>query len=175
MIISNADLSKLVLESRIITSERLQEIVRYSSSADVQLFDALVDQNVIDDEKLGSLVAAHIKVPFVALSKLIIPDEVLRILPERVARHEKVIPFERANGIVKVAVASPFTSQEVVSLIGQKTASQVQIYFATDRDIFNALRSYRRDMQSAFDKLVTVKHGDKSIPVAEDYCFSSSC
>lgn len=166
MIISDNDLSSLILQANIVSQEKLSEIKKYSLSSGVSLFDALIDQNIIENDALGSMIASFIKTPFISLSKVLIPDEVLRTLPERVARKEKIIPFERGNGIIKVAMGNP-SNKDVINLLGNKTGDQVQVYFATERDIYNALRGYRKEMQATIDKLVTVKHGEKSIPVAD--------
>lgn len=166
MIISDNDLSAIVLQAKIVTPDKLSEIKRYSTSSGIPLFDALIDQNIIEDDALGGMVAAFIKTPFIALSKVLIPDEVLHTLPERVARKEKIIPFERVNGIIKIAMANPL-NRDVISLLGNKTGDQIQVFFATDRDIYNALRGYRKEMQATIDKLATVKHGEKNVPVAD--------
>ena len=54
---------------------------------------------------LGQLIAAHLKLPFVVLSQLAIPEKVFNLIPERLARKQKVIAFARDQAGLKVAMA----------------------------------------------------------------------
>ncbi|MEK9195065.1 MAG: hypothetical protein AAB975_01715, partial [Patescibacteria group bacterium] len=70
----------------------------------------------VTDENLGILIADYLKIPFIILSKITIPDTIFRIVPERLARKYKVIAFARDDEGVKLAMVNP-KDQEIIDLV----------------------------------------------------------
>lgn len=96
MIISNDQLAQLILNNKLVDKDGLEEILQFAKNANLNLDQAILEKNVIPDETLGLVIANYVKVPFVKLSKLAIPEEVFHIVPEKVARKQKVIAYERS-------------------------------------------------------------------------------
>jgi type IV pilus assembly protein PilB len=153
MLISDEQLKKLVLKVNIVDQAKLDQIELYAKNSDISLSDALIEKDVITDENLGILIADHLKIPFVVLSKISIPEEVFRIIPERVARKYKAIPYERNKDGIKVAIPEP-SNPLIVEMIQKKTGQKVTTALATERDIFSKLYIYRSDLQKSFDTLI---------------------
>jgi type IV pilus assembly protein PilB len=100
VLIQPKQLKDLVLKSNTVTEEKMADAEVYARNADTSIYEALIEKNFISDEQLGAMVAEYLKMPFVVLSKRTIPKEVLQIVPERVARKQKAIPFAKdANGV----------------------------------------------------------------------------
>lgn len=153
MLITDEQLKALVLNAQLVDQEKLKEIVEYARNAQMSLIDALLEKDVTTDQTLGSLIAGAIKMPFVILAKLTIPEEVTRIIPEKMARTYKVIPFARDQNGIKVAMIDP-SNMLIQEMISKKTGQNVIPYFATERDVYNKLWVYRKDLQKTFDALV---------------------
>jgi type IV pilus assembly protein PilB len=153
MSITDEQLKGLVLNAQLVDQEKLKEIVDYAHNAQMTLTDALLEKDVTTDQTLGNLIATHLKVPFVTLAKLTIPEEVTRIIPEKMARKYKVIPFARDEGGIKVGMIDP-SNMLIQEMISKKTGQNVIPYYATERDVYNKLWVYRKDLQKTFDALV---------------------
>src|SRR5579885_1552068 len=153
MVISEEQLKAILLEAKVLDQTRLDEIVRYAHNSQINLTDALLEKDILSDEKLGILIADALKIPFIVLAKVSIPEEVFRIIPERIARKYKVIPFSRDAQGIKIATADP-ANKLVQEMISQKTGQKVFVYLATERDIYGKLWVYRKDLQKTFDGLV---------------------
>jgi type IV pilus assembly protein PilB len=153
MLISDEQLKKLVLKVNILDQKKLDQIEQYSKNSDISLSDALIEKDVITDENLGILIADYLKIPFIVLSKISIPEEVFRIIPERVARKYKAIPYERTKDGIKVAIPEA-SNPLIVEMIQKKTGQKVTTSLATERDIFSKLYIYRSDLQKSFDTLI---------------------
>jgi type IV pilus assembly protein PilB len=97
------------------------------------------------------------------LAKTTIAPDVFNIVPEKMARKKKVIPFARDAAGVKIAMADP-TDKELVAMISKKIGLPVSTFLATDQDISNALRIYRKDLQRTFDQLIKTGIGVNSTP-----------
>lgn len=153
MLITDDKLKELILHVNLLDEKHLTEITDYAKNAQLSLSDALIEKDIITDENLGILIADYLKIPFIVLGKISIPEEVFRVIPERIARKHKVIPFANDQDGIKIALADP-TNTLIQELISRKTGKKVYAYLATERDIYNKLWIYRRDLQKMFDSMI---------------------
>lgn len=153
MLIPDEQLKQLVLNVQLLDQKKLEDLAEYAKNSQVSLTEALIDKDVISDENLGVLISDYLKIPFIVLSKISIPEDVFRTIPERIARKFKIIPFARTPEGIKIATSDP---QNVLlqEMISRKTGQKVIVYLATERDIYNKLWIYRKDLQKIFDSLV---------------------
>jgi len=172
MLITDEQLKSLILHTGLTDKAGFEKIEKYAKNADISVSDALVEKDIISDENLGLLIADFLKFPFVVLAKKSIPSEVFHIIPEKIARKQKVIPFELdANG-VKLAMADP-SSKEVQEMISKKIEMPVIPFLATEQDIYNTLRIYRKNLQASFDAMLKKELGQtdtlagRNIPIAK--------
>ena len=154
MLITDDQLKALLLNVKIADQKKLDEVLEYAKNSDITLTDALIEKDVVSDENLGVLISDAFKIPFVVLGKISIPEEAFRIIPERLARKYKAIPFARDKEGIKVAMVDPKNTL-IQEMISKKTGQKVIAYLATERDIYNKLWLYRRDLQKTFDTLVS--------------------
>lgn len=145
-------LKKILLDAKAISQKDLETAETYAKNSNASLEDALIERNTISDEVIGVLLADYYKFPFVSLTKISIPEDVFKIVPEKVSRKHKIVAFARDQEGVKVAMANP-NMTEVVNLIAKKTGKQVYRYYSTERDIENSLQIYRKDPQIALKGL----------------------
>lgn len=160
MIISESELKTLLEKTRIIDDRGWHDALEYASNCDIDIVDALIEKNLITDENLGILMADYLKVPFILLQKIALAENIRHIIPERIARKYKVIPFAKTQGALSVAMSNPRDTllQEVIA---QKTGMHINVYLATSRDIDNTLRIYRRDLQHIFSEYLTRSTGEE--------------
>lgn len=164
MLITDEQLKKLLLNVNAVNEKQFNTVSEYAKNSQITLADALIEKDVITDENLGVLIADFLKLPFIVLSKISIPQEAFRIIPERIARKYKVIPFARDTAGIKIAMADPADGL-IQEMIRRKTGQNVSVHLATERDIYNKLWIYRKDLQKTFDVLVTeqVQTAGKSV------------
>lgn len=156
MLITEEQLKSLILKNNLLDEKKLGEIVEFAKNSKASLENVLIEKDIITDENLGVLTADFLKIPFIILSKISIPEEVFRIVPERIARKQKVVPFGRdANGI-KLAMSNP-KNTELIELLTKKTGEKIIPYISTERDIDNVLYIYRKDLQETFNELLEKK------------------
>lgn len=167
MILSDDQIKGLVLKTGLATEQSLQELEEFSKNSNVSLVDALIEKDVVSDENLGILIADFLHIPFIILSKLSIPEEVFRIVPEKIARKHKIIPFEKGSDGLKVATVDP-RNTEILAAISKKTGLKVIPYLTTERDIDNILRIYKRDLQKSFEQLLQKELGITDVSKVTD-------
>lgn len=167
MLISDDQIKRLVLASGLIDEKRLDEVSSFAKSTGIALADAFVEKDIITDENLGLLIANELRLPFIVVSRLTIPDEVLTLVPEKVARKQKVLAFQRDQDGIKLAMADP-TKREIVEAIAKKTNERIVPYYATERDIVGTLHSYRKELQRTIDELMREAVGEAGTAVSAE-------
>ncbi len=153
MLLPDIQLKSLLLQSGLVSQQMITQLEGFAADARSTLQEAVIEKDAIPDEKLGLLIANYLKLPFVTLSKMTIPESVFRIVPERLARKYKAIAFARDSDGIKLAMADP-TDQNIQAVVGKKTYQKVSIYLATERDIDNTLQLYQKNLQQTFDELL---------------------
>ena len=118
--ITDQVIKELLLRATVIDENGIRPVMEYAKSSGIPLSEAVIEKDIVSDEHLGMLLSDYLKVPFISLSKISIPNDVFHIIPEKVARKQRVIPFEVSSQGVKLAMADP-TNKEVQDLIIKKT------------------------------------------------------
>src|SRR3972149_1597219 len=153
MLITNEQLKSLVIKNCLIDEKGFSEIEEEAKNSDYTVAEALVEKDIVSDENLGILISDFLKYPFIILAKITISPDVFNIIPERMARRKKVIPFAKDATGVKLAMTDP-SNKELIQMISKKIGLPVTVYLATEQDITNALKIYREDLQNTFDQLI---------------------
>lgn len=163
MLVTNEQLKSLVLKNGLIDEKGFAQIQEDAKNAGYSISETLVEKDIITDENLGILISDFLKLPFIVLAKTTIAPDVFNIIPEKMARKKKVIPFAKDATGVKLAMEDP-SNKELIQMISKKIGLPVTIFLATDQDISNALRIYRKDLQRTFDQLTKTGIGVNSGP-----------
>lgn len=153
MLLPDIEIQQLMLQSGLVDTKIMRDVLVFAANARIPLQQALMEKDVIPDEKLGQLIANHLKYPFINLSNITIPERVYRIIPERLARKHKAIVFAKDADGVRFACADPVNTK-LAEIVGKKTGQKVTVYMATERDIDNVLQLYRKDLQQTFDEML---------------------
>lgn len=169
MIITDEQLEQLLLDTKILDQEAVGNLKQFAENSHATFEEAVIEKNIISDENLGMMIANFLKIPFVSLAKITIPEEVFHIVPEKTARKQKVIAFAKDEAGIKLAMANP-QNTEIIELVKKKTGANVIPHFATERDINNAFYIFKKDLQKSFDDLLKTTGGINNItdaPVAK--------
>lgn len=170
MPISDDVLFSLLSENDFLEEAKLREAREKALRENISLYDAILSKDLLTDENLGTLVADYLKLPYINLSKVSIPIEVLSILPESFAKHHSMISFSLDGTILSIATNNP-EHKDALENIERKIAGRVHVYFTTKRSIDDAIGLYRKDLQKQFNELLleieqAEKLGHKDLPIA---------
>lgn len=151
--ITDEKLRQVLLDGKLVTVEELKEIDDVVGKYKISFREALIEKDPALDRKIGELTAAELKVPFVSLGEISIPEEVYFIIPESFARRLKIAVFAKTGEEISLAMVNPGDT-EVVEKIAWKTGAKVKVFYATEMDINNTLQIYKQDLQKIIDKLL---------------------
>jgi len=152
--LTNQTLKRILVDSKLISKKDFESAEKEAEEAKTSLENLIVDRGLIGDAELGQLMAEEIGFPFINLRKTKIDKQNLKIVPEIVAKKQKMIVFAKTADGLKVAMFNPndLQSREFVE---RKTGEKVIPYFSTEKDISEALKFYKKDINEEFEDLIS--------------------
>lgn len=142
-------LKQILLDSGFVTETDFDNALRTAQSLDKPIEDILYFRGIITEDALGKFVANYLKVGFANITSKDIPDEVLSLVPEKVARSFRLVPFELSGNTLSVAMESP-NDFEALEFARRQTGLQIVPYYASSSDIRRALGQYKRNIKKDF-------------------------
>lgn len=153
----NIDPKKLVaaLQLRNIAEKQIKEMIEESEGTNVPLQEIIASKHVLSDDGLGKLVAEIIGYPFINLSDLDIPSDILEIVPENIALKQGIITFgvNEETERIKVATVDPF-DLDMIHDIEKKTGREAEVYLTTKQNIKNIIGKYHQELKHIFLNLL---------------------
>jgi hypothetical protein len=125
-----------------ISVQQLTRALKSQNAAGGRLGTCLLEMDALGEDLLLKGLAEQLGVPAVAVEDLRgVPEEVLHLIPERLARRLRAVPFRLEIGRLDVAVADPrnLSAQDEIAFASGK---RVKVYVANEIRLFEALERY---------------------------------
>lgn len=105
----------------------------------------LLSQKIMEEEDLAKAKAAFFNIPYIDLRQTQIPPLVFSLIPKESINFYNLVPFEKQDQVLKVAVTDPanLSALEALEFLGQKQNLQVQLYLASETSVAIALGKKR--------------------------------
>lgn len=110
------DFTDLLLTRGVISLEQLSEANSVSRKDGKPVGQCLVSLGYASGEEITQALAEFYKFEYVDLSTIRIPDHVIQLVPESVARENKIIPISDEDETIKVLVSDPFDIETIEKL-----------------------------------------------------------
>lgn len=158
-------LKKFLLDAELVKEKDFDRALKKSQETGKRIGDVLVEEGLIDQEKLTKFEAYLFGVPFVNIEGETISPEVLNIIPEQIARSHNIIAFRKRDNNLEVAMIDP---EDLITIeFIRKTDPLLKILprLTTPAGIKNALRQYQKTLDIEFgdilkkDSLKTINDG----------------
>lgn len=153
MKISNERVKLLVEQLDLVPAERVEAAYQFAEKNHKPLAEVLVDSDLISDDHLGQIISDELGFEFVDLDKVVIDDEVLRLIPKIMAKKQNVIAYQRDKNGVHVAMTNP-GNVSVINLIEKKVGQEVIVHYTTSDNIANAMVHYQKGIQKEFTEII---------------------
>ncbi len=169
MEISEKKIKEILVEPGYVNKEDFETAKKKAEEKKTSIYNVLIGEGVISDSEFGQVMANHLKFPFIELRKEAISKQVIETVPRLVAKNQKIIVFDKTREGLKVALADP-TNIEMIDWLERKTGEKIAPYFATENDIEDALKHYRKELKKAFEDIIAkeAEKAEKEKARAED-------
>jgi type IV pilus assembly protein PilB len=146
-------LEKLLVATGQIDEDEFRSAKSRLKKGDRPLEQMLIERGLIAADKIGKIIADELSLPFVDLSKVAVSKEILKDIPEIIARAQETVLFdENEDGRVKLATARP-DNYEFFKIIEKKIGRPLEIYYTTYLGIETALRYYKKSLWGEVNKI----------------------
>ena len=154
MRISDALVEQLLKDAGKVKEDQLAKLREQVKTEKKPLQDVVLKSNTISEKELTQLYAKEIDVPYIELNAKEIPREVLRLIPERVARQYKAVLFNvEDNGTKQLAMEDPDDIQ-AINFLQKQLGSDIKVHVACASNILTAIDQYRGSASTELTKVL---------------------
>src|SRR3989454_2046868 len=171
----NRRLGDLLVADGLLTAEQLKKALAEQKGSPEKLGSVLVRLNFVNEDQLIGFLSRQYGVPSITLAQLDIDSDVLKLVPNPIARKYEVIPVRKMGNSLALAMADPtnvfalddisfMTNLQVLPLV----ASQTAIKKAIDRNYESkteAISTVLSDMQTDLANVEVVEDGEEGAKV----------
>lgn len=154
MKITTESLKKIVVDSGFVTEKEFDSALKSASDLGKEVSDILVFRGLISEDALGKLISEYLKVPYVKVGRQSIPESILSLIPEKSARSHRLVPFEKKDGVLHLAMENPHDF-EALEFARRQTNFKIASFYATSKDIGRALGQYKKSIKRDFEEIIT--------------------
>ena len=115
-------LGELLIEQKVINEDQLTKALAEQKRTGRKLGRVLTDLGIVEEQQLNDALARHLQIPFVDLRQLSLDQNVVRLLPEALARRFRALVLQQDKNGLTVGMADPtdlFVYDELVARLKQ--------------------------------------------------------
>lgn len=163
MRVSDVTIQKLLLKAGKISDQDLPGLSNQAETEKKPLQDIVIKNNLVTEKELTRLYAEYIDVPFADINVKELDRDILKLIPERIARKYKaaLIGIDD-DGRYILGMEDPDDIQ-AVDFLQKQLDKELYVTIATTQDILGALDVYRGNIGSEITKIVTEQDEEEVI------------
>ncbi len=163
---SQLGIEDILYKQGLLTADQVSTLKLESINSGLTTEQIIQQHQLIPSAKVAAARAQLMGVPFISLEGKAISQDVLDLIPESVATRYHIIPFDKKNNNLFVAMADPLDLQ-VIQFIEKKSGLFVKPYLAVAEDIAKAAhdqysQSLTTEVTSALEEVSAYKKPEKT-------------
>ena len=151
-------LRAFLLDAGLVTAQQFDSALKKATETNQKVGDVLVSEGLISKEDLIKLEAYILGIPFVNLEKEKVESEVLKIIPEPIARSHNIVAFRKKGNDLEVAMLDP-EDLRTIEFIKKTTSLRILPRLTTPESIKNILRQYQKTLEAEFGEIIKKEVG----------------
>ena len=161
-------LKAFLLDAGLITEAQFKKALLKAKNANRKIGDFLVSDGIISENDLAKLEAYILGIPFVNLEKEIIDPEILKIIPEPIARSHNIVAFRKGENFLEVAMLDP-NDLSIIDFIKKKADLKILPRLTTTQSIKHILLQYQKSLKAEFGEIIKKEtNALKSIDIKQE-------
>lgn len=153
MRIPNNTISKILKTLKNIDEDSLAKFAQAAIKQKTSLFDFVIHEEIISESELIKAYADEVGVPFVKINPQTVDVELLKRIPERIAKRYKVALFDQKDGELCLAVEDPDDIQ-AIDYLQKQLNTKPKVFIATRSDILAVLDLYRGNISNELSEVI---------------------
>jgi type IV pilus assembly protein PilB len=156
---------RLVAE-KLISTDQLQKALAEQKGSAEKLGTILVRLNFITEDSLVSFLSKQYAIPAITVAQVDPDPDVLKLVPEQIAKKHGVLPIKRMGNTLTLAMADP-TNVFALDDVGFMTGLQIQPVVASEAAIRKAFERLYESGASVTDMMSQLEESDADVEVVE--------
>ena len=156
---------RLVAE-KLISPDQLQRALTEQKGSADKLGTILVRLNFITEDSLVSFLSKQYAMPAITVAQVDPDPDVLKLVPEQIAKKHSVLPIKRIGNVLTLAMADP-TNVFALDDVGFMTGLQIQPVVASEAAIRKAFERLYETGASVNDMMSELEEADTDVEVVE--------
>ena len=163
---SEQNILNMLMDQSVISIDQMSKIKSMSKEIGKSRLETAFELNLTDEKKIIEILSKSYSLDTVDLKKYKINDKLKKIVPLDYIRSNTLVPFEIANGILKIAIPDA-SKLSLMKNLKTMTKMDPELYAATISDIgdFITRMSGGEVKLSSGQKLEQVKKKEKIVPI----------
>jgi type IV pilus assembly protein PilB len=163
---SEQNILNMLIDQSVISIDQMSKIKSMSKEIGKSRLETAFELNLTDEKKIIEILSKSYSLDTVDLKKYKINDKLKKIVPLDYIRSNTLVPFEIANGILKIAIPDA-SKLSLMKNLKTMTKMDPELYAATISDIgdFITRMSGGEVKLSPGQKLEQVKKKEKIVPI----------
>lgn len=135
------NLEEYLLEEKYMTQTELNKVKKIQIANDKRLDEVIIEEGFISDKDMTEILALNTGLPRVNLNKLYVSPDVIRLIPEYLARKHTALPIKKDGNSLILALSDPFNifALDDIKIV---TGYDIQVVIATKNEIQRAIDTY---------------------------------
>ena len=152
-------LKAFLLDTGLLSQEQIQKAQEKAEKTNQKIEDVLISDGLVSQQELIKLEAYILGIPFVSLEKEIVPPEVLKIIPEPIARSHNIVAFRKKGNTLEVAMLDPEDLRTIEFI--KKTANlKILPRLTNPESIKSVLNQYQETLEVEFGEIIKKEVGE---------------
>ena len=163
---SEQNILNMLMDQSVISTDQMSKIKSMSEEIGKSRLETAFELNLTDEKKIIAILSKSYSLDTVDLKKYKINDKLKKIVPLDYIRSNTLVPFEIANGILKIAIPDA-SKLSLMKNLKTMTKMDPELYAATISDIgdFITRMSGGEVKLTPGQKLEQIKKKEKIVPI----------
>lgn len=145
-----------LIQKGVLKEDIAQSLLAEARSLNKKIEEVMLEKKLVDEQTLINAKSEVLNLPIKLFQeKETVPNTILNLIPEDVARHYKVIAFNRIGNTLEIGMVYPedIAAQKAVQFLADRLHVTLKIYLITRSDLLRLLKEYQTFTED-FYKLV---------------------
>jgi len=160
-------LKAFLLDAGLISEKQFKQVLEKAQKTNQKIGDVLISQGLLGQTDLAKMEAYILGVPFVNLEKTTISPDVLKIVPEPIARSHNIVAFKKSGNKLEVAMLDP-EDLGTIEFIKKKANLKILPRLTTPDSIKHILKQYQRTLEAEFGEIIKKQAGEVKVIKEEE-------
>lgn len=163
MRISDSLVEKLLIGASKVSADQLKTLKEQEEAEKKPLQDVVTANNIVTEKDLTKLYAEEIDAPYVELNPKEVKREILKLIPERVAKQYRVVVFGIEDDGSKLLAMEDPDDIQAISFLKKQLGDDLKVHVATSSSIQATLDQYRGNIGTELTKVMTPEEQEDEV------------